>query len=199
MLGHGGSSAGSYLADPTSPIPSHCAVIILFQSVPVHQLSRLVLQELMQQNYAGCLQHYSFAMSTLTFPEITCRHTGHWGQSPSLSEQSLHVAKCLHARNKTSALFVRDTLHVMQRVSSSFSSIRCLTETEDLNTIQSWYMTAIQWDLAGLHGDVDFPNCRVDPCKIIWIDQSVHTILSFTLWSCTVKVNDSMLLDTYNY
>ena len=39
MLGHGGSSAGSYLADPTSPIPSHCAVIILFQSVTVHQLS----------------------------------------------------------------------------------------------------------------------------------------------------------------
>ena len=38
MLGHGGSSAGSYLADPTSPIPSHCAVIILFQSVAVHQL-----------------------------------------------------------------------------------------------------------------------------------------------------------------
>ena len=32
MLGHGGSSAGSYLANPTSPIPSHCAVIILFQS-----------------------------------------------------------------------------------------------------------------------------------------------------------------------
>ena len=30
MLGHGGSSAGSYLADPTSPMPSHCAVIILF-------------------------------------------------------------------------------------------------------------------------------------------------------------------------
>ena len=25
MLGHGGSSAGSYLADPTSPIPSHSA------------------------------------------------------------------------------------------------------------------------------------------------------------------------------
>ena len=28
----------SYLADPTSPIPSHCAVIILLQSVTVHQL-----------------------------------------------------------------------------------------------------------------------------------------------------------------
>ena len=41
--GMGGSSAGLYLADPTSPIPSHCAVIILFQSVPVHHLLRLAL------------------------------------------------------------------------------------------------------------------------------------------------------------
>ena len=41
--GMGGSSAGLYLADPTSPIPSHCAVIILFKSVPVHQLSWLAL------------------------------------------------------------------------------------------------------------------------------------------------------------
>ena len=32
MVGHGGSSAGSYLADPTSPITSHCAVILLFKS-----------------------------------------------------------------------------------------------------------------------------------------------------------------------
>ena len=29
MVGHGGSSAGSYLADPTSPIPSHCASIVV--------------------------------------------------------------------------------------------------------------------------------------------------------------------------
>ena len=43
MVEHGGSSAGSYLADPTSPIPSHCAVSILFKSVPVHQLSWLAL------------------------------------------------------------------------------------------------------------------------------------------------------------
>ena len=34
MVGDGGSSAGSYLADPTSPIPSHCAVITLFKSGP---------------------------------------------------------------------------------------------------------------------------------------------------------------------
>ena len=29
--------------NPASPIPSHCAVIILFRSVPVHQLSWLAL------------------------------------------------------------------------------------------------------------------------------------------------------------
>ena len=28
MVGHGGSSAGSCLANPTSPIPSHCASIV---------------------------------------------------------------------------------------------------------------------------------------------------------------------------
>ena len=32
MVGHGGSSAASYLADPTSPIPSHCAVIVCYLS-----------------------------------------------------------------------------------------------------------------------------------------------------------------------
>ena len=35
MIGHGGSSAGSYLADPTSPIPSHCASIVVTSTVRV--------------------------------------------------------------------------------------------------------------------------------------------------------------------
>ena len=35
MVGHGGSSAGSYLADPTSPIPAHCASIVTTSTVRV--------------------------------------------------------------------------------------------------------------------------------------------------------------------
>ena len=35
MVGHGGSSAGSYLADPTSPIPSHCASIVMTSTLRV--------------------------------------------------------------------------------------------------------------------------------------------------------------------
>ena len=34
MVGRGGSSAGSYLADPTSLIPSHCSVTVLFKKCP---------------------------------------------------------------------------------------------------------------------------------------------------------------------
>ena len=32
-----GSSAGSYLADPTSPIPSHCASIVVTSTLGVNQ------------------------------------------------------------------------------------------------------------------------------------------------------------------
>ena len=38
MVGHGGSSAGSYLADPTSPIPSHCASIVTTSTVWVNMV-----------------------------------------------------------------------------------------------------------------------------------------------------------------
>ena len=36
MVGHGGSSAGSYLANPTSPIPSHCASIVATSTLRVN-------------------------------------------------------------------------------------------------------------------------------------------------------------------
>ena len=36
MVGHGRSSAGSYLADPTSPIPSHCASIAVTSTLRVN-------------------------------------------------------------------------------------------------------------------------------------------------------------------
>ena len=36
MVGHGGSCAGSYLPDPTSPIPSHCASIVVTSTLRVN-------------------------------------------------------------------------------------------------------------------------------------------------------------------
>ena len=43
MVGHGGSSAGSYLADPTSHIPSHCASIVATSTLRVNIGSELHL------------------------------------------------------------------------------------------------------------------------------------------------------------
>ena len=40
MVGHGGSSAGSYLANLTSPIPSHCASIVVTSTLRVNTDSR---------------------------------------------------------------------------------------------------------------------------------------------------------------
>ena len=36
MVGHEGSSAGSYLTDPTPPIPSHCASIVVTSTLRVN-------------------------------------------------------------------------------------------------------------------------------------------------------------------
>ena len=41
MVGHGGSSAGSYLPDPTSPIPSHCTSIVATSTLRVNRVNVL--------------------------------------------------------------------------------------------------------------------------------------------------------------
>ena len=48
MVGYGGSSAGSYLADPTSPIPSHCAQIVATSTL------RVKVIQLHDQNLLAC-------------------------------------------------------------------------------------------------------------------------------------------------
>ena len=39
MVGHGGSSASSYLANPTSPISSHCAPVVMTSTLRVNAFS----------------------------------------------------------------------------------------------------------------------------------------------------------------
>ena len=77
MVGHGGSSAGSYLVDPTSPIPSHYAVIILCESVTVHQLSWLALRELIDKiNHFGTIRHLSYCIYFLRYSLCLSLHIG---------------------------------------------------------------------------------------------------------------------------
>ena len=66
MVGHGGSGAGLYLADPTSPIPSHCASIVATSTVRVNynylltcvpQISNAPCQE---QGWARGIQQFNW-------------------------------------------------------------------------------------------------------------------------------------------
>ena len=50
MVGHGVSSAGSYLADPTSPIPSHCVSIVVTSTLRV---------KISCNGQVGNLEHFS--------------------------------------------------------------------------------------------------------------------------------------------
>ena len=47
LVGHGGSSASSYLTDPTSPIPSHCASIVATSTVRVNAVSPVSYHDLL--------------------------------------------------------------------------------------------------------------------------------------------------------
>ena len=94
MVGDEGCSAGSYLADPTSPIPSHCAVNALFESVL--SASIVVTSTLRVNGYNDIPDTYirtlfdgrkiqRLAASHLPFGGITCKEI--WVSS-SLDQQS---------------------------------------------------------------------------------------------------------------
>ena len=60
MVGHGGSSAGSYLADPTSLIPSHCTVIFQAFADIIVRDSEMVVVELVAKDRQGRFQGVIF-------------------------------------------------------------------------------------------------------------------------------------------
>ena len=87
MVGHGGSSAGSYLADPTSPIPSHCASIVATSTVRVnYQLFIVGLCDCSPGFYgAHCENHCTGKCKKKECHQVTgfcakgCEY-GYWGQ-----------------------------------------------------------------------------------------------------------------------
>ena len=70
MVGHGGSSAGSYLADPLSPIPSHCALIVM--------TSTLRVKSYLSKNQSDALNHQmnTFGLLSLVHQQTYLRWKG---------------------------------------------------------------------------------------------------------------------------
>ena len=71
MVGHGGSSAGSYLADPTSPIPSHWASIVVTSTLRVNLTDVCILAQLFD-SYPS--PHVVICARSLVGPSNTIPH-----------------------------------------------------------------------------------------------------------------------------
>ena len=72
MVGHGGSSAGPYLADPTSPIPSHCASIVTTSTLRVN-ITESVLHAVFMRSCCGLVKAHNLAFVKLRFSWIVIR------------------------------------------------------------------------------------------------------------------------------
>ena len=69
MVGHGGSSAGSHLADPTSPIPSHCASIVATSTLRV---KTLFLIEEMSEVMCDQICHCHYYTNSAQYDSFSC-------------------------------------------------------------------------------------------------------------------------------
>ena len=65
MVRHVGSSAGSYLADPTSPIPSHCSSIATTSTIRVDTIPSLLY---CRRSPSPCLPQLTTALTHIYTP-----------------------------------------------------------------------------------------------------------------------------------
>ena len=81
MVGHGGSSAGSYLANPTSPIPSHCASIVVTSTLRVNQSNVTCAYQYTGSGWQDHTLTYTRSLPHHSHPSShhSC-HTGYWGE-----------------------------------------------------------------------------------------------------------------------
>ena len=63
----GESSAGSYLADPTSPIPSHCASVVTTSTVRVKGISYVILVQMLLPKYNSAVNNQPVVMNDVWF------------------------------------------------------------------------------------------------------------------------------------
>ena len=82
MVGHGGSRAGSYLADPTSPIPSHCASIVTTSTLRVNCCSDYtMLSSVSSYNKTLVMTLLVGTVGSYVVKEVLLGTRGSWGMS----------------------------------------------------------------------------------------------------------------------
>ena len=148
MVGHEGSSAGSYLADPTSPIPSHCASIVATSTLRVNKAN-------LKAHYE-CHRSIEIQKKTLELKLWKCfsqsrRHDWGWRSSTSMLQHTgcywLHwivgkiwVAQVLSSRWDQSLIVIpsrhsppKTPPFLLKKTVSSYNSTLFITRGRVLN------------------------------------------------------------------
>ena len=112
MVGHGGSSAGSYLADPTSPIPSHCASIAVTSRVNTAH----------RNIYKSSVKIIP-VMIVLFCDQNT--HRSQWNPIlDNLIESFIPIIRVYRRHKHLSSVFIRTVYHKPRIISQTFFFIR---------------------------------------------------------------------------
>ena len=102
MVGHGGSSAGSYLTDPTFPIPSHCASIVATSTLRVKDLcyqviAKIQFQCVLDSHMVECsmesFMHKDYRSQSVPHLSTDCFRRFSWIYSNRL-KRNLHETVC---------------------------------------------------------------------------------------------------------
>ena len=94
MVGHGGSSAGSYLADPTSPIPFHCASIVATSTSRVKGHETVLYIIAAQLTSETCTVYWSHKDTLQAFDQKQC------GNNSKQTKTTTVFKHLMHARDK---------------------------------------------------------------------------------------------------
>ena len=70
MVGHGGSRAGSYLTNPTSPIPSHCASVLVTSTLRVNGCEKTSLFQACSLGLGWVIQLFPLDLLNAPLPQL---------------------------------------------------------------------------------------------------------------------------------
>ena len=171
MVGYGGSSASSYLADPTSPIPSHCASVVTTSTLGVkcHYWDHPGNRKYVLGFYLGIWTH-----------GLPFRAWGHYincRQNPSCHLPN-HLPTCPSRPPGKARYLWSCELHLD-------SSLHLKANLDIPKTVHKHYQMVTRYWSIWMGYSLDWITCR--SAEILFIICCVHTELTSTFINRTVS------------
>ena len=169
MVGHGVSSAGSYLADPTSPIPYHCASIVVTSTLRVNDPKVNITMPVHQ--FPLTVNQYIHIADRLLSP---CQSLVY--SRPSLSLGAYCSALQFHQYNLSPVLFAASTEILMDMVGRLHDPRVALVHQMPFTTDQPGIAAAVE--------KVSMGNSIVcgNPCCISYLLAYIQSVCKSPWW-----------------